>query len=74
MSNTIARRDVKQLPTNINVLGGIFHYLPSMWASKIRPPNPLYGILEVDLWVLSLLCLDQPTDTIQHQRQTIPSR
>lgn len=35
MPSTMLQRDVKQFPTDINVLGGIFYHLPSMWASNI---------------------------------------
>jgi len=36
-SSRVIQRDVKQLITNINVLGGLFHHLPSIWASNLMP-------------------------------------
>lgn len=44
MSSMEIWSDVEQLPTNINLLGGLFHHLLSIWASNLMTPNPLYGL------------------------------
>ena len=35
MCNKTIWKDVEQLPTDINVLGGLFHHLPIMWTSNL---------------------------------------
>jgi len=44
MSSRVIRRDVKQIPMEINVLGGLFHHLLRIWASNLIPPDLIYEL------------------------------
>ena len=44
MSSRVIRRDVEQLPMDINVLGCLFHHLQIISASNLMPLNPMYEL------------------------------
>ena len=62
-------RDIKEFSTNINVIGLIFHCIPSIQPQNNMPPSPLDGLQDVIIWAHPLVYLHQAINTLQHKGQ-----